>query len=169
MGGNKLVVKNKNLKTSNSYVYGSSAYDYDKHREPIEPKKPVRKVKTKKKKIRRKKLKLILGVAVIFSMAFVSVGRYTTILTLSADIRAQKKEVQAIQKDNQNLKVELAKLNNTRAIEEEAVSKYQMTYPTNKNTYYISVQPLTDKEEKGKNMEKQSALTTVQKILGLIY
>lgn len=170
MGVNKLVMKNNNPKASgNDYIYGSTAYDYEKPKKSIKDKKPIEKPKVKKKKSNKNKakLKLMLSVSVVFLMAFITVGRYTAILTLSSDIRDQKQEVQNIQKDNQNVKVELAKLNNTKDIEQEAINKHKMTYPTKENTIFISVAPL--KSESPKDKQTESALTTMQRILGLIY
>lgn len=163
-----MVRKNNNPKASgNDYVYGSTAYDYDKHKKIDKSKKPVQKSKVKNKKSKSKKLRLVLCVGVIFFMAFITVGRYTTILTLSSNVREQRKSIEEIQKSNQDIKVKLAKLNDTKAIEEVAINKYNMVYPTNENTYFISVKPLSDKSKKID--KKESALTTMQRILGLIY
>lgn len=165
-----MVVKNNNPRTS-GYVYGNAAYDYEKQSKVVKEKQKQEVQRPKKKKIKKNKvkvkLKLMLAVAIIFVMSFITVGRYTTILALSSDIRSQKGEVQKIQKENQNINVELAKLNNLKTIESDAINKYFMVKPTKETTYFINVKPL--KSENAKVDKKETALNAVQRILGLIY
>ncbi|WP_152668141.1 FtsB family cell division protein [Clostridium cylindrosporum] len=159
-----------NYPKSSGYVYGNVAYDYEKQKKVVKERKPTESLKPKKKKSKNKakiKIKVMLTVFVIFAMAFITVGRYTTILTLSSEIRSEKMEVEKVQKENQNINVDLAKLNNLKAIEDVAISKYGMVKPTKENTYFVSVNPLS--KNVTKENKKESALTTMQRILGLIY
>lgn len=164
-----MVMKNNNPRTS-GYVYGNTAYDYETRKKVVKEKKPLESPKPKRKKAKKSKvkvkIKLMSAVAIIFVMAFITVGRYTTILALSSDIRSQKGEIESIKKDNQNINVELAKLNNLNAIESDAKNKYSMVKSTKDNTYYINVKPL--KSEASKVEKKESALTALQRMLGLV-
>ena len=162
-----MVEKNKKPRTSR-YVYGNTAYDLEVQRKTVKEEKVSQVPKPKKRKSKKKykiKLKIISSVAMIFIMAFIVVGRYTTILTLSNEVRSEKQEIQNIQKENANIKVELAKLNNLEEIKNIATSKYGMIKPTKDVTYYLSVKPLGEETKDN----KKSALTKMQRILGLIY
>ncbi|MEG0370669.1 MAG: septum formation initiator family protein [Clostridium sp.] len=163
-------MKNNNPNAS-GYVYGNAAYDYEKQREVIRQKPPLEeqkpkpiKKKSKKSKVKAK-LRILSIVGMLFVMSFIAVGRYTAILTLSTDIRTQKTEVKKVQKENQNISVELAKFNNLKYIENDAIMKYNMIRPS--DTHFIDVKPLSSNVTKSQH--KESALTTVQRILGLIY
>lgn len=162
-----MVVKNN---SKANYVSGNVAYDYEKQKKVTKEVKPSSNIKPKKKKVNKNKdkikIKLMLSIGIVFFMAFIVVGRYTTILTLSSEVRADKKEVEKIQKENQNLNVDIAKLNNLNVME-DAIAKYGLIKPTSENTYFISVNPLDKKDTKEDS--KKSALTTTQRILGLIY
>ncbi|MEF9951810.1 MAG: hypothetical protein RR840_00315 [Clostridium sp.] len=161
------MVRKNNKPNSREYVYGSVAYDYKKKQvEKQGLQKPVKKKVRKSKSRVKLKVKVLGMVAAIFIMSFVCVGRYTAILALSTDIRAQKTAVSTLQSENQNISVELAKKNNLKAIEADAINIHNMVRPTKESTFFISVNPLGDKDTKP---SKDSALSTMQRVLGLIY
>ncbi|MEF9933733.1 MAG: hypothetical protein RR539_01235 [Clostridium sp.] len=161
------MVRKNNNPSSREYVYGSTAYDYKKNNVEKESLQKPKNKRVKKSKNKVKvKLKVLGIVAVLFILSFVCVGRYTAILALSTDIREQKTVVSKLQSENQNISVELAKKNNLKAIEADAINIHNMVEPTKENTFFISVNPLGDNQTKP---NKESALSTMQRILGLIY
>jgi cell division protein FtsL len=162
MGVNKLVmVKNKN--SIKSYTYGNVAYDMQPEKES-KIKRKARKVKKTNTDLRAK-LKVIAMIGMIFVFSFLTISRFTVIISMSADVRGIKKEITKIQKENENIKVELATMDNIKKIEDYAVNKYGMVVPERNQIVYIDVKPLTNSSEE----TKFTAFQTIQKLLGLIY
>jgi cell division protein FtsL len=161
-GGIKLVmVKSKNQ--GQSYTYGNIAYDIKPEKKKIKKKK--RSVKKQSNVKVKDKLKLISYIGVVFLLAFLTIARFTVILKMSADIRDVKSQIKRVQKDNENIRVELARIDNIKSIEEIAVSQYGMVVPKREQIVYVDVKPINRAVEK----PKQTAFQMIQRLLGLIY
>lgn len=153
----------KNKKSAKPYTYGNVAYDIQPEKESNRKRKAQ---KSKKPNTAlRAKLKIIGMVGILFIFSFLTISRFTVIISMSADVRGIKKQITNIQKENENIKVELANLDNIRKIEDYAVNKYGMVVPEKNQIVFVDVKPLTNSSEE----TKFTAFQTIQKLLGLIY
>lgn len=158
------MVMAKNQRNRNAYVYGNVAYD-------VKPrvKKPSKKrviVTKKRKNSLAKKLKLMSAVGILFIVSFITLCRFATIVNLSNEIRKVRTEVASMQKENENIRVEIAKKDNIKQIEMLATKKYGMVAVESKNTVFMTVKPLTAVSNVKQN---ETAFHMIQRILGLIY
>lgn len=149
-----------NKKTS-GYVYGSTAYEIAPDIKPRRVVKPVKRAKTKA----TNKFKLMGRIIIVFVLSFLLVYRFTLVMKLTYDIRDTKAQITAVNNDNENIRIELATLNNIKVIEKTAVEKCGMVVPTAAEIKYVSVKPLTLSTEK----YDQNTYQMIQKLLGLIY
>jgi cell division protein FtsL len=154
----------KSKKYSKNYVYGSTAYDL----QPETNDEKRQKVVKKPKKNQKSKFKLMGNVIAISIISLFILTRFASIVKLTYDVRAVKSEIRKVQEENENIKVEIAKSDNIRSLEQAAVGKLGMIIPDKKQIVYIDVKPLTSlKENTGK--KTASAGEVVQKIFGLIH
>jgi cell division protein FtsL len=154
----------KSKKYPKNYVYGSTAYDL----QPEINYEKRQKVVKKPKKNQKTKFKLMGNVIAISIISLFILTRFASIVKLTYDIRAVKSEIRKAQKENENIKVEIAKSDNIRSLEQTAVGKLGMLIPDKKQIVYIDVKPLTSLKE---NTDKKTASAgeVVQKIFGLIH
>ncbi|EYE88435.1 hypothetical protein Q428_07915 [Fervidicella metallireducens AeB] len=158
------MVMAKNQRSRNTYMYGNVAYD-------VKPrvKKPTKKrviITKKKKNSLAKKLKLMSAVGILFIVSFITLCRFATIVNLSNEIRKVRAEVVSLQKDNENIRVEIAKKDNIKQIEMLATKKYGMVAVESENTVFMKVEPLTAVSNTN---QKETAFHMIQRVLGLIY
>lgn len=151
----------KNKKVSTKYIYGNVAYDLEPEISPVIKKKAVKKRKTNNSH----KFKLMGKIVVVFVLSFLLVYRFTMVMNLTYNIRNIKTEMSQINNENENLKINIAGINNIKNIEKIAVEKDGMVVPDRSHIRYVSVKPLTLSSEK----YSQSSLRMVQRLLGLIY
>lgn len=155
----------KNKKNSKPYVYGNTAYDIHPEKKQEVKNKPRKKKKIKQNKDLKIKLKVISTIGLVFLLSFLTISRFTVIMSMSADIRDIKSEIKKVQKENENIKVDLARMDNIRNIEHVAMNQYGMVVPQRDEVIYIDVKPLVASNEK----PQVTAFQTIQKLLGLIY
>jgi cell division protein FtsL len=153
----------KDKKNAKPYTYGNVAYDIQSE------KKSKKRIKTRKNKktntALRAKLKIIGMIVMIFIFSFLTISRFTVIISMSADVRSIKREITNMQKENENIRVELARMDNIKEIENKAVTQLGMIVPEKNQIVYMDVKPLAESTEN----TKASAFQTIQKLLGLIY
>lgn len=150
----------KNEKRSYNYTYGNTAYEL----QPEIVKKEKKKASRRPKKNTKKKLKVMSMIGVVCIFSFLSLARFSAIINLQGNIRFVKSEISKIQKENENLEVDIAESNNIKAVQEVAVNNYKMVYPENSDIVYVDVNPLTLPDDN----EKKSAFQFVQRLLGLL-
>lgn len=151
----------KNNNTSSKYIYGNVAYDLEPSVSPgIE-----KNVKRNVRKNNSHKFKLMGKIVIIFMLSFLLVYRFTLVMKLTYDIRDTKTLISQLIDNNENIKIDLAEVNNIKNIENVAVDKEGMIVPDSNHIMYVSVKPLTLSSEK----YSQSAFQMVQRLLGLIY
>jgi cell division protein FtsL len=155
----------KNKKYSRNYMYGSTAYDLQPE---INKEKKQKNVK-KPRKNSKAKFKLMGSVIAISFLSLFILTRFASIVKLTYDVRSIKSEIRKVQEENDNIKVEMAKLNNIKSIEKMAVGKLGMVVPDKKQVVYIDVKPLTSLKENKELKTASEAGKVVQKIFGLIH
>nr|WP_206154800.1 hypothetical protein [Clostridium muellerianum] len=102
--------------------------------------------KAKEKKLRQKrlkgKIKTIRNISLAFTVGVLLVGRYCVIYNMQQQLNSINKNINQVNRDNENLKVDLVKYNNIQYIEDSAINKLHMIAP-DKGT---AVQADLDKE-----------------------
>lgn len=141
------MVMKKDGRNQSSYVYGNVAYNI----EPEVREQPVRRVRPNNKPVHKKsnnRAKIVGSIVIVSLMAFLTLCRFATIIKLTWQVRELKNNIVLVQKENENKRVDIAKLNNIRYIENMAVNKYKMIVPPSENVVNIDVNPLTASSEK---------------------
>ena len=146
-----------------TYNYGNTAVELKP--EVKREEKPQIKKQRRPKNNLKLKVKMMSIIVIVGVFSFLTLLRFASIVNLQSEIRNVKKEIVEIQKENENIRVQIAKQNNLKKIEELAVSQYKMVEPKLDSILYVDVKPLSLPEEK----EKTTALDFVQRLLGLIY
>lgn len=155
----------KNDKYQKHYTYGNVAYELQPQ---IEHEEKIKKQPKKDTKAELKvKFKLMGLVAVLTVFSFLLLCRFAQINTLTAKIRTVKNDIKVAQKENENLEVQIARIDNIKDIESKAVGKYGMIIPDRSAIVYVDVKQLALNEDQ--NDKKATAYETVQRLLGLIY
>lgn len=125
-----------------------------------------------KRKEKRKKRKAILYVAIIFSSLLVISYRNSQITEQFTEVKNLKSDLASIQKENEQLEVNIESSINLTNIEKEASEKLGMQKPTNEQKVYVSlpkkdyVQPTIEdnlKEKKNNNWVKDAINTLLGK------
>ena len=102
-------------------------------------KKHSKKGLTKSKKISRGKLKILRNIVVSFTIGVTLIGRYSMIYGMQRELNAMGSQINTINKENENLRVELVKFNNLKYIEDVATKKLNMVNPTKSNIMYCNL------------------------------
>ncbi|CCJ33356.1 MULTISPECIES: FtsB family cell division protein [Caloramator] len=151
------------MASNKAYMRGSVAYK-------LEEKKTIEAQQERSKKVEKKSkknfAKFVITVVFISFISFALLVRFFYILKLNAEIRSIKKEIKLMQDENDNLRVEIAKLNNIKDIDRIAVQKYGMIVPHPSDVHYLEVTPLNiaDKEDEKTN----NKMAFIYRLLGLI-
>lgn len=147
-------------KKYNNYTYGNLAYEM-----PAE-KKENKKISSSKKTRPSVKLKLraITYVLAIFSLSFLVLLRFSYIYKINSDIRAVKQELKVAENNNENVRVEIAKLNNIKSIEDAAL-KAGMIIPDKANIRYVNAKPLTAVQQE----PELHTVSLMQRLFGIIF
>nr|WP_070109219.1 cell division protein FtsL [Clostridium acetireducens] len=110
--------------------------------------------KRKKEKVYIKnKIKTIKNILLIFTVGIVLVSRYCIIYGMQKGLNNTKNEIECLNKENENLRVELVKYNNIQFVEENAVEKLKMVSPKRENAIYCDL----DKNNFKKNLNKENS------------
>jgi cell division protein FtsL len=155
----------KNDKYQKHYTYGNVAYEIQpqiNHEEKVK-----KKIKKNTKAEINIKLKMMGLIGMLTVCSFLLLCRFAQINTLTGNLRSLKSDIKSVQKENENLEVQIARVNNIKDIESKAVSTYGMVVPDKSAVVYIDIKQFASNEEK--NVKKASAFESVQRLLGLIY
>jgi len=87
----------------------------------------------------KKKLKVIRNICVVFVVGVILVYRYCAIYNAQTELNSIENNISKINKQNENLTVELVKYNNLEYIEDSAVNKLQMKIPDKGNAVYTNL------------------------------
>jgi len=135
------------------------APNYMPYRES-EQKRQVRKNSSNKKNI-HKKIIVIRNIMIAFIVGITLVGRYCIIYNLQSELNTTKQNISALNKENENLKVDLVKYNNIQYIEDVAVNKLGMVTPDRNDAIYADVSKKTIITAESKSNEGKNAVTAV--------
>lgn len=117
-----------------------------------EQKRQVRKNVSRKKNI-NKKIVIMRNIMIAFIVGITLVGRYCIIYNLQDQLNTTNQNIAALNKENENLKVELVKYSNIQYIEDIAVNKLGMVTPDRNHAIYadISKDTIIASESESKN------------------
>lgn len=140
-----MVVAKKAYNTGDYPVYGNYAYQPERVYQPDRHKEDY--IKTKKDvanslreshmKQVKKRLKLIGIVAAMFFIGMLIIGRYAIIMELNSQSSVVQKNIAAAQKENEDLKIQLAGKDNITTIEKAASSDLGMVQPDSSAMVHI--------------------------------
>ena len=152
------------MANNKNYVQGTVAYKIPNKVESIEQK-SLKQNKLRKPKQKQKKfLSMVLLVTLLSVFTLI---RYANILKLNAEIRSVKKEIKLLQDENENINVQIARLNRIKDVDKIAIEKYGMIVPHPSDVKYVDVKPLA--LETNEKNEGNVGLGYLFKLLGLIY
>lgn len=141
-GVNKVIVMdNKNLFSGNTAL----APNYKPYNPSVneELEKLRRDREEKKKALAQKKLKakvkIIACILIAFTIGLVLILRYSAVYNLQKQLIGVTTEMNNLNMDNENLKVQLLKASNMQQVEETAVSKLHMVTPDKNSIIYTTV------------------------------
>ncbi|HEY5576615.1 MAG TPA: septum formation initiator family protein [Clostridiaceae bacterium] len=135
------------------------APNYMPYRES-EQKRQVRKNSSNKKNI-HKKIIVIRNIMIAFIVGITLVGRYCIIYNLQSELNTTKQNIAALNKENENLKVDLVKYNNIQYIEDVAVNKLGMVTPDRNDAIYADVSKKTIISAESKSNEGKNAVNAL--------
>lgn len=102
----------------------------------------------KKRRIKvKKKLRVIRNIILAFIVGLILVYRYCIIYNMQTELNTVETTINNINKQNENLKVELVKYNNLQYIEDNAANKLHMVVPDTQNAVYINLDKQTIKTQ----------------------
>lgn len=164
-----MVVAKKTYNTVEYPVYGNHAYlperDYQHDRDEekyIKTKKDVAKsLQISHMKKVKKRLKLISMVAALFFMGLLIIGRYAMIMELNNKSSAVQGNIQLAQKENEDLKLQLAKNDDITAIEKTAASQLGMIQPDSSDIVHIKAPAQKVAASDSKSQKDVSFLATI--------
>lgn len=88
---------------------------------------------------RKEKVVAFLSIASLMALSLVLLLRYATIIQMRHEVHRQQSQIEELEKQVRKQKIELERVSKSRAIEEEALVRLEMQYPTPENTQYISI------------------------------
>lgn len=165
---NKVIVVNEN-----SVIRGNTVLkpDYNPYIDDQYEREEERKRKLKHNKQRnrrmRNKVKVMRNIALIFITGLTLIGRYCIIYDMQMEFNLVKSSISTVNKENENLKVELVKYNNLQLIEETATNKLQMIKPDKSSAVYTNLdkEVIQSREKKKETEAQQNIWNKLRKIL----
>jgi cell division protein FtsL len=128
-----------------------------------------RKLKQRKQKNRRikSKVKVMRNIVFTFITGITLVARYCIIYDMQRELNSVKSNISVVNKENENLRVELVKYNNLQLIEETATNKLKMVKPDKGGATYTNLsKEVIQSSEKKKEIEvQQNIWNRLKKVL----
>ncbi|WP_315114425.1 septum formation initiator family protein [uncultured Clostridium sp.] len=142
----------------NEYINGSTVLapnSYPKVKKDTKEKVTIdRKALIEERNKRTKsKLKVIRNISLVFIVGVTIVGRYGQIYNMQRQLNTLNTKISDINKDNENLRIELVKYSNLSLIEEIATTKLKMIKPTKADIMYVDM--TKDAIKEGENVNKK--------------
>ncbi|MCI6277786.1 MAG: cell division protein FtsL [Clostridium sp.] len=154
--------------TEKEYVNGNNVILPNREDETQVKRENLRKKKNgnaTKNKLNEKKKKqhinTIKAIAIVFVCGLVVVWRYGVAYNVQKQLTSIKSEQNALVRANDNLRLELKKVNNFKYIEENAESKFGMVKPDNNN---VIIADLSKDNFKSHQEENKKSSTFINKI-----
>ena len=130
---NRVIVANEDIMIRGNTVLAPSQVPYvnrEKEKNQI--------IKKKNRKIKKQAI-FIRNIFIAFIIGLTLIGRYSTIYNMQQQLNSTKSNINEMNKENDNLKVELVKYNNLHYIEEVATNKLHMITPNRNDAIYANI------------------------------
>jgi cell division protein FtsL len=108
-----------------------------------------------------KKVIVMRNIMIAFIVGITLVGRYCIIYNLQSDLNTTKQNIAALNKENENLKVELVKYNNIQYIEDVATNKFGMVTPDRNDAIYADISKETIITAESESNEGKNAVNVL--------
>jgi cell division protein FtsL len=135
------------------------APNYVPYRES-ERERQVKRNKAKNKNF-NKKVVVMRNIMIAFIVGITLVGRYCIIYNLQSELNTTKQNIVALNKENENLKVELVKYNNIQYIEDAAINKLGMVTPDRNDAIYADISKETIITAESESNEGKNAVNVL--------
>lgn len=145
----------------NKMISGNNAInpEYESYESTVQRKKV--KIRNKKKNT-RSKLKVIRNIAIVFAVGIMLIARYSIIYNMQNELSSTQNRVNELNRENENLTVDLVKYNNLQYIEDNAVKKLHMAEPEKSLAVYADLdKPVVKQEESHKSGKKFSSILNI--------
>ena len=154
--------------TEKEYVNGNNVILPNREDEPrvnrenlrVKKKNTANKNKLNEKR-KKQHINTIKVIALVFICGIIVVWRYGVAYNVQKQLTSIKSEQSNLIRANDNLKLELKKVNNFKYIEENAESKFGMVKPDNNN---VIIADLSKDNFKNQQEEKKKSVTFINKI-----
>lgn len=104
----------------------------------IEKQHIIKKKKKQNRKIKKQAI-FIRNIFIVFLIGLTLIGRYSAIYNMQQKLNSIKSNINEMNKENDNLKVELVKYNNLHYIEDIATNKLHMVTPNRNDAIYANI------------------------------
>jgi cell division protein FtsL len=116
----------------------------------------------KKRRNPKHKVSTIRNIAIVFVVGVVLVARYSMIYNMQLQLTSIQNRVDDVNRQNENLTVELVKYNNLEYIEDNAIHKLHMIQPQKSSAVYADLnKPIINQE----TSDKDDSSNIIQKII----
>ncbi|MEA5008388.1 hypothetical protein [Clostridium tyrobutyricum] len=149
---NKLIVMNED-----KIISGNNAIqpEYETYKPTV---KKVKVKKNNRKKQTKHKIKVMRNIGIVFVIGVVLIARYSIIYNMQMQLNSTQNRVDKINKQNENLTVELVKYNNLGYIEDTAINKLHMIQPQKSSAVYADLNKTIIKEDPSKDKKKINSI-----------
>ena len=108
-----------------------------------------------------KKVVIMRNIMIAFIVGITLIGRYCIIYNLQSELNTTKQNIAALNKENENLKVELVKYNNIQYIEDAAINKFGMVTPDRNDAIYADISKETIITAESESNEGKNAVNVL--------
>ncbi|MCY6354032.1 hypothetical protein [Clostridium sp. ZS2-4] len=163
-----MIVTNKNnpVNGNNALVpdFKPSRNTIERKYKELETSKREHKKINKQKRVKKKAI-VLKNVLLAFTVGVILVYRYSLIYDMEKNIIDTKKEISAINAENENLRIGLLKFNNIKEIEKISVGQLNMIPKSKTNVVYIDLQKNNFKKVEENKEKGGSFIEKLKKIL----
>ena len=161
---------------ANRYQYETSPRKLQPEYEPIKKKYPKKSTLSKKTKneqkqkeaLRKKNLKIMIYIGIIFAMLFAISYRNALIAQTYSQVKNLKVELSKIEKENEQIEVNIESRTNLSAIEKRAQEELGMKKLDDSQTVYVSLEKKDYIESSADSVKLEEELKWFEKIINKI-
>lgn len=115
----------------------------------------------------KKKTRTLKNIGIVFVLGVTLIGRYCAIYNMQKNLSEVKTQISTLNKENENLRVELVKFNNMVYIEDIAVNKLHMVRPEKSLAIHLNLSKDNFEDTLSENDIKHESL--LQKIKNILF
>lgn len=159
-----IVVNEDNIVSGNTVLQPEYVPYIDQEKE----KKDLRRKKFLRQKRIKDKIKIIRNIVSAFVIGIILVGKYCVIYNMQQELNSVNTNINELNRENENIKVDLVKYNNVQYIESIAINKLHMISPDKGSAIYTDLEKENIKSP-DKKMEKQESKHLWNKLAKILF